>query len=149
MKILVVDDHPLILGALAALLPQLDDTIVVRAAAGASEAVAILDGEPDVRLVLLDLGLPGQRGQDLLADFLLDYPGVPVVILSATPRARMASSPRRPVLRPCWRRCVRSSTARAAALPSPLRRAQARRCRGSPPGRAMCCASSRRASPTR
>lgn len=84
MKILVVDDHPLILGALAALLPQLDDTIVVRAAAGASEAVAILDGEPDVRLVLLDLGLPGQRGQDLLADFLLDYPGVPVVILSAT-----------------------------------------------------------------
>ena len=84
MKILVVDDHPLILGALAALLPQLDDAIVVRAAAHAAEAIAILDSEPDVRLVLLDLGLPGHRGQDLLADFLLDYPGVPVVILSAT-----------------------------------------------------------------
>jgi DNA-binding NarL/FixJ family response regulator len=84
MKILVVDDHPLILGALAALLPQLGSGIVVRAAARAEEAVAILDGEPDVALVLLDLGLPGARGQDLLADFLLDYPGVPIVILSAT-----------------------------------------------------------------
>lgn len=84
MKILVVDDHPLILDALAALLPQLGSGIVVRAAVHAEEAVAILDGEPDVALVLLDLGLPGARGQDVLADFLLDYPGVPVVILSAT-----------------------------------------------------------------
>jgi DNA-binding NarL/FixJ family response regulator len=84
MKILVVDDHPLILGALATLLPQLDGSIVVRAAADAGEAIAILDDEPDVALVLLDLGLPGARGQDLLADFRLDYPGVPVVILSAT-----------------------------------------------------------------
>jgi len=84
MKILVVDDHPLVLDALAALLPQLGSGIVVRAAAHAAEAIAILDGEPDVALVLLDLGLPGVRGQDVLADFLLDYPGVPVVILSAT-----------------------------------------------------------------
>jgi DNA-binding NarL/FixJ family response regulator len=84
MKILVVDDHPLVLDALAALLPQLGSGIVVRAAAHAREAIAILDGEPDVALVLLDLGLPGVRGQDVLADFLLDYPGVPVVILSAT-----------------------------------------------------------------
>jgi len=84
MKILVVDDHPLILGALATLLPQLGSGIVVRAAAHAEEAVAILDSEPDVALVLLDLGLPGARGQDVLADFLLDYPGVPIVILSAT-----------------------------------------------------------------
>jgi DNA-binding NarL/FixJ family response regulator len=84
MKILVVDDHPLILGALATLLPQLDGSIVVRVAENAGEATAILDDEPDVALVLLDLGLPGARGLDLLADFQLDYPGVPVVILSAT-----------------------------------------------------------------
>jgi DNA-binding NarL/FixJ family response regulator len=84
MKVLVIDDHPLILDALREILPQLASGVVVRAAAHAGEAIAILDDEPDVSLVLLDLALPGTRGLDLLADFLLDYPGVPVVVLSAT-----------------------------------------------------------------
>ena len=34
--------------------------------------------------MLLDLALPGTRGLDFLADLQLDYPGVPVVVLSAT-----------------------------------------------------------------
>jgi DNA-binding NarL/FixJ family response regulator len=84
VKILVVDDHPLILGALAELLPSLGEDVEVRVAADAAQATAALDGEPDVGLVLLDLALPGTRGLDLLADFALDYPGVPVVVLSAT-----------------------------------------------------------------
>ncbi len=50
----------------------------------AAAATAILDNEPDVALVLLDLALPGTRGLDLLADLMLDYPGVPIVVLSAT-----------------------------------------------------------------
>jgi DNA-binding NarL/FixJ family response regulator len=84
MKILVVDDHPLVLDALAQLLPRLDESAEVRSALDAAEAVAILDSEPDVALVLLDLALPGTRGLDFLADLMLDYPGVPVVVLSAT-----------------------------------------------------------------
>jgi DNA-binding NarL/FixJ family response regulator len=84
MKILVIDDHPLIQDALAQLLPQLGAEIEVRGAIDAAGATAILDNEPDVALVLLDLALPGTRGLDLLADLLLDYPGVPVVVLSAT-----------------------------------------------------------------
>jgi len=84
MKILVIDDHPLILDALAQLLPQLGGEIEVRGAIDAAAATRILDNEPDVALVLLDLALPGTRGLDLLADLLLDYPGVPVVVLSAT-----------------------------------------------------------------
>jgi DNA-binding NarL/FixJ family response regulator len=84
LKILVIDDHPLIQDALAQLLPQLGDDIDVRSAATAAEATVILDNEPDVALVLLDLALPGTRGLDLLADLMLDYPGVPVIVLSAT-----------------------------------------------------------------
>jgi DNA-binding NarL/FixJ family response regulator len=84
VKILIVDDHPLIRDALVQLLPQLAPDVEVRAAAHAAEAIAILDDEPDVMLVLLDLALPGIRGLDLLGDFVLDYPGVPVVVLSAT-----------------------------------------------------------------
>jgi DNA-binding NarL/FixJ family response regulator len=84
MKILVIDDHPLIVDALAQLLPQVDPEIVVRKALDPGEAVAVLDNEPDVALVLLDLALPGARGLDFLCDLKLDYPGVPVIVVSAT-----------------------------------------------------------------
>ncbi len=84
MKVLVIDDHPLIQDALAQLLPQLGAQIEVRGASDAAAATTILDNEPDVALVLLDLALPGTRGLDVLADLLLDYPGVPIVVLSAT-----------------------------------------------------------------
>ena len=84
MKILVIDDHPLIQDALSLLLPQLGDGIVVRNAVDAAAATAILDDEPDVARVLLDLALPGTRGLYLLNDLVQDYPGVPIVVLSAT-----------------------------------------------------------------
>src|SRR4051794_25114722 len=84
MKVLVVDDHPLILEALAQLLPQLTPATEVCAARDRREAESALDDYPDIALVLLDLALPGTRGLDFLADLLLDYPGVPVVVLSAT-----------------------------------------------------------------
>lgn len=84
MKILVVDDHPLIVEGLAQLLPQFDPGIVILAAGDPAEAMDVLDNEPDVALVLLDLALPGARGLDFLGDLKLDYPGVPIVVLSAT-----------------------------------------------------------------
>lgn len=84
MKVLVIDDHPLIVEALAQLLPQLEPGVVISAAGDPAGAVTILDNDPDIALVLLDLALPGARGFDFLADLMLDYPGVPVVVLSAT-----------------------------------------------------------------
>jgi DNA-binding NarL/FixJ family response regulator len=84
MKILVIDDHPLVVDALAQLLPQIDPAMEVRAAMDSREAITVLDNEPDIALVLLDLALPGARGLDFLGDLKLDYPGVPVVVLSAT-----------------------------------------------------------------
>jgi DNA-binding NarL/FixJ family response regulator len=84
MKILVVDDHPLIVEALAQILPQLDPDLEMRAAGDPAGAIAVLDNEPDVTLVLLDLALPGARGLDFLGDLKLDYPGVPIVVISAT-----------------------------------------------------------------
>jgi DNA-binding NarL/FixJ family response regulator len=84
MKILVIDDHPLIVEALAQLLPQLGPDVEVRGAGDPTRATAILDNEPDVALVLLDLALPGARGLDFLGDLKLDYPGVPIVVISAT-----------------------------------------------------------------
>ncbi len=84
MKVLVVDDHPLILEALAQLLPQLSPGTEVCVAHDRAEAESALDNDPRIALILLDLALPGTRGLDFLADIQLDYPGVPVVVLSAT-----------------------------------------------------------------
>jgi len=84
MQVLVVDDHPLILEALTQLLPELQPGTVVSVARDRAGAEEALDNDPDIALVLLDLALPGTRGLDFLADLQLDYPGVPVVILSAT-----------------------------------------------------------------
>src|SRR5947209_18252341 len=84
MKLLVVDDHPLIVEALAQLLPQLETGLEMLSAGTPSEATSILDDEPEIGLILLDLALPDARGLDFLADLMLDYPGVPVVVLSAT-----------------------------------------------------------------
>lgn len=84
MHVLVVDDHPLILEGIAQLLPQLAPGIAVRLARDRAEAEAALDNDPDIVLMLLDLALPETRGLDFLADLKLDYPGVDVVIVSAT-----------------------------------------------------------------
>jgi len=84
MKILVVDDHPLIQQALAHALPALHGAIDVIAAIDRDEALTALARHPDCALVLLDLTLPGAHGLDLLAQMRRDFPLLPVVVLSAT-----------------------------------------------------------------
>lgn len=84
MKILVVDDHPLILHALAEVLPSLDPALEVIGAADRQETQVALARHPDFALVLLDLALPGAHGLDLLGELRRDHPRLPVVVISAT-----------------------------------------------------------------
>ncbi len=122
MRVLVVDDHPLILDALSQLLPQLTPGTEVSVARDRADAEAALDDDPDIALVLLDLALPGTRGLDFLADLQLDYPGVPVVVLSAThDRATITAA------LAAGARGFIPKTANAAALTDALRRVDRRR----------------------
>ena len=84
MKVLVVDDHPLILQALADALPQIAGGLEVLGAIDRDEALLALARHPDCALVLLDLALPGAHGLDLLVQMRRAYPRVPIVVLSAT-----------------------------------------------------------------
>ena len=84
MKILVVDDHPLILHALTQVLPQLDGELELLGAADRGQTRVALARHPDCALVLLDLALPGAHGLDLLVELRRDFPRLPVVVLSAT-----------------------------------------------------------------
>ncbi len=86
VKILVVDDHPLILEALRHVLTQLEAEVEVYDAASAEAGRRLVDAHPDASLLLLDLTLPGADGFELLADFRAAHPAVPVVVLSASER---------------------------------------------------------------
>ena len=84
MRILVVDDHPLVLEALRAVLHQLDADVDVFDAANAEGARELVDQHAEADLLLLDLTLPGADGFSLLSEFRAAYPTLPVVVLSGS-----------------------------------------------------------------
>lgn len=87
MKVLLVDDHPLILSALQAVIGGLGDDVTVVGVTSERDARAALKQDPDYDLVLLDLRLGESDGFDLLTDFRGLYPAVPIVVVSAADSA--------------------------------------------------------------
>ncbi|HSI60828.1 MAG TPA: response regulator transcription factor [Ideonella sp.] len=87
MKVLLVDDHPLILSALKAMIEQLSPGVHVNAASNEDDARAFLRAERDHDLVLLDLQLGDANGFDILSEMRRAYPTLPVVVVSASDRA--------------------------------------------------------------
>jgi len=83
VKILIVDDHPLIVQGLKVALHDIDSSVEAESAGSAEQALAALDDSPSLALILLDLGVPGAEGLDLLARVRDKRPEVPVVVLSA------------------------------------------------------------------
>ncbi len=86
MKILVVDDHPLILEALHHVLRQLDGAVEVYDARTAEDGRHLVAEHPDAGLLLLDLTLPGADGFSLLEELRNGHPSIPVVVISASDR---------------------------------------------------------------
>jgi DNA-binding NarL/FixJ family response regulator len=87
MKVLLVDDHPLILTALQTVIQRIGSDTTVVGVDSAAAARQALREDPDRDLVLLDLSLGDADGFDVLAEFRNAYPAVPVVVVSASERA--------------------------------------------------------------
>lgn len=87
MKVLLVDDHPLILSALQAVIRGFGDDVTVLGVASAEAAREALRQDADHDLVLLDLALGDADGFEVLAEFRAAYPELPVVVVSASDRA--------------------------------------------------------------
>jgi DNA-binding NarL/FixJ family response regulator len=84
MKILIVDDHVLIREALGGVLRELKgEALIVIEASDSREAMRQIEENPDVNMVLLDLGLPDRDGFDLLSELARRHSTVPVVVHSA------------------------------------------------------------------
>jgi DNA-binding NarL/FixJ family response regulator len=87
MKVLLIDDHPLILAALQAVIRGLGDDVTMVGVGSPAEARAALKADPDQDLVLLDLYLGEGDGFELLSELRTRYPAVPIVVVSASDRA--------------------------------------------------------------
>jgi DNA-binding NarL/FixJ family response regulator len=87
MKVLLVDDHPLILSALKAMIENLVPGVVVNAVSSAREARFTLKVQRDHDLMLLDLQLGDTNGFDLLTEVRKTDPELSVVVLSSSDRA--------------------------------------------------------------
>jgi DNA-binding NarL/FixJ family response regulator len=86
MKVLLIDDHPLILQALQSVIQGLGSDTTVVGAGSARAARETLKADPDFDLVLLDLQLGDADGFDVLVEFRSKYPALPVVVVSASDR---------------------------------------------------------------
>jgi len=82
-RFVVADDHPLFRGALKESVANLFASADVYEAGGFDDLQALLEREGDVDLVLLDLAMPGVRGFSGLLYLRAQFPGVPVVVVSA------------------------------------------------------------------
>lgn len=82
LKVLIVDDHPLIRQAVANVVAELAARVDVRQADSVEGALAALEAHPDTALILLDLLLPDAEGMSALDRVLQAHPGMPVVVLS-------------------------------------------------------------------
>ena len=90
MRLLVVDDHPIVREGLAAFLEQLGPDTAVLQAGDASQALALGAEHSDLDVVILDLALPGLNGMSAIAEFGRVRPELPVIVLSASEDARQA-----------------------------------------------------------
>lgn len=84
MKVLVVDDHPLMAEALALALQSLQGGAIVETAQELDGAMRLAGAAPAPDMVLLDLGLPGCSGLEALHRFRERFPALPVVVVSAS-----------------------------------------------------------------
>jgi DNA-binding NarL/FixJ family response regulator len=88
-RILVADDHPLFRDAMKQALAGVVGRHLIDEAGSLDSTIAAIEknGEPD--LILLDLKMPGAQGLSGLIYLRSQYPGVPVVIVSASDEPQM------------------------------------------------------------
>jgi DNA-binding NarL/FixJ family response regulator len=81
IRVVVVDDHPLVRQGLEAVLASVPDVVVVGQADDGRTAVdVVVDAEPDV--VLMDLQLPGLSGLEATREILAARPDTSVLVLT-------------------------------------------------------------------
>lgn len=82
--LVIADDHPLFRDALRQAVATVVASAKINEAGSFEELTALLEREPDVDLILLDLSMPGISGFSGLIYLRAQFPAIPVVIVSAS-----------------------------------------------------------------
>jgi two-component system, NarL family, nitrate/nitrite response regulator NarL len=83
LKLLVIDDHPLVQEGVAAALEALGLDVRVISARGADQGLTTAATHPDLDAVLIDVGVPGMNGFAVIGELRKRFPQVPVIVLTA------------------------------------------------------------------
>jgi DNA-binding NarL/FixJ family response regulator len=81
-RVLIADDHPLVVGGLRQAVVAAAPEAEIAVAHDFDSMVAALEASPDTDLVLLDLTMPGVRGFSGLLFLRSEHPSTPVVVVS-------------------------------------------------------------------
>jgi DNA-binding NarL/FixJ family response regulator len=84
MKVLIIDDHPLVFEAMRNVLTAMDRRTRIIAATHGEDGLVQAREHSDLDLVILDLMLPGVGGMAVLSDLRREFIALPVVVLSST-----------------------------------------------------------------
>lgn len=84
IKVLIVDDHPIVRHGIKTMLMTLDDIIVVGEAANGPKTLSICEqSNPDV--ILMDVVMPGMNGVETTRAVLERYPHIRIIMLTSFP----------------------------------------------------------------
>jgi DNA-binding NarL/FixJ family response regulator len=89
LRILIVDDHPIVRQGLRQTLADATDVGEIGEAANGQQALDLVR-QSDWDAVVLDIGFPGRGGLDILKDIKPERPRLPVLILSMHPEDQYA-----------------------------------------------------------
>jgi DNA-binding NarL/FixJ family response regulator len=82
IRVMIVDDHPVVRAGLASMLSTQPGIVVVGSASSGLEALTLLEKiAPDV--ILMDLRMPGMSGLEMLPKGRAQRPDVPVIMITA------------------------------------------------------------------
>jgi DNA-binding NarL/FixJ family response regulator len=91
IKIVLVDDHKIIMDGISSLLMDEENMEVVGKALNSDELFQLLDNNP-VHMVLLDVFLPKPVGIEILKSILKKYPKIKVIIVSGNDEEDLISN---------------------------------------------------------
>lgn len=84
MDVLIIDDHPILHETLSAMVRNAISGATVHVETELGAALGRAKALANLRIALLDLGLPGYTGIDALLRFRSAFPEVRVIVVSAT-----------------------------------------------------------------
>ena len=89
IRVLIADDHPIVRKGLMQIVASQPDLAVTAECGDGNEALRLVETRP-LDVAVLDIGMPGISGLEVLSRLRSQYPKLPVLILSGYPESELA-----------------------------------------------------------